>query len=576
MDNIKNQAQLIQRFNDNPQYVHRMNTTFFQRNDDEIIHFLKQLYLSIQKTMGEDAYFTIRVEDFEVIEDYETVKIILEKHQAQNIQKSVKLRGNTENRYTHIDLKESDVKLLIVCFYIEAYDGFERFESLIAVPRVMNNQYIVINGNVRMMMYQLVDASTYNNQTSNAKNPMVVFKTNFQPIRVYRNTYVMHTITEENIEVINFECDVFSKSLPACEYIFAKMGLIMGLQFFGLEGLIWIHTTPPNDPNKQYYIFQPKKGADLYVAVPRSMFDCNHVLQSAVYTICLECSRKFMTYDEINSVNIWLEALGRHFTLTDPRRKATSVLSSFEMIYDLMTREVTRLNEDDMRDSYTILRWIMYEYQALILKSNLDVYQKRVRTSEYIAYLIASKLSKAVYALSDMGERVNTISIKKRILLPYDYLLGEIGKQSIVVFNDTITDCDAFAAIRYSRNGPSAISEGNGNASMPMIYRYLHPTSLGVLDDCASGNSAPGIAGILCPLSKTYPGGYFKPDYREPSRWREVWLEQMERYHLESVKKQAVLFRTKILEDSHIEQLKIEDFILTQQDKDRLIATANR
>ena len=87
---------------------------------------------------------------------------------------------------------------------------------------------------------------------------------------------------------------------------------------------------------------------------------------------------------------------------------------------------------------------------------------KRLRSSEYVAYLIAPKLSKAVYALSDMGDRVNIVSIKKRILLPFDFLLTEIAKLSIVVYNDTITDCDSFSAIRYSKNGPSAISEGNG------------------------------------------------------------------------------------------------------------------
>ena len=574
MNDIKNQAQLIQRFNDDPRYVYRMNSEYFKRNDEDIIYYIKQLYLSIQKRMGIDAYFTIRIDDFKVIEDYETIKNILEKHQATNIQKSVKLRGITENRYSYIDLKESDVKLLIIQIHIEAYDGKDNFETVLAVPRIVNNQYIVLNGNYRIMMYQLVDASTYNNQTSNAKNPMVVFKTNFQPIRVYRNSYILKTIDDIEVETMNFECDVFSKSLPACEYIFAHMGLVMGLQFLGLDGLVWIHTTPPIDRDR-YYIFQPKKGVELYIAAPKMMFDCNHVLQSVIYTLNIECSRKFMQYEIINTNDVWLEALGRHFTLTDPRKKATSVLSSFEMIYDLMTREMTRLDENDMRDSYSILRWLMYEYSALILKSNLDVYQKRIRTSEYIAYLIAPKLSKAVYALSDMGEKVNTISIKKRILLPYDYLLGEIGKQSIVDFNDIITDCDSFDAIRYSRNGPSAISEGNGNASMPMIYRYLHPTSLGVLDDCASGNSAPGIAGILCPLSKTYPGGYFKPDYKEPSEWRTVLEKQREKY-AETHKQQAINFRMRILEDSNVPEMKIKDFVLTDEDRVRLLATANR
>lgn len=572
---IINQAQMIQAFNSDPRYVYQMNKDFFKRDDNDIIHYLEQLYLSIQKTMGVDAYFTIKIESFDIVEDYASIKHILEKHQNANIQKSVKLRGNTDNRYSYIDLKESDVKLLLINIFTEAYDGKDRFETVLAVPRIINNQYIVLNGNVRLMMYQLVDASTYNNQTSNAKNPMVVFKTNFPPIRVYRNSYTLHTITNEDIEAISFDCNVFSKSLPACEYIFAKMGLIKGLYFLGLDGLIWINTVLPRNIDN-YYVFQPKKATELYVAVPRMMYDSNNVLQHVVYTICLELSRKFMLYENINSDDAWLEALGRHFTLTDPCRKATSVLSSFEMTYDLMTREITRLDENDMRDSYTILRWLIYEYSALILKSNLDVYQKRIRTSEYIAYLIAPKLSKAVYALSDMGERVNTISIKKRIQLPYDYLLGEIGKQPIVVFNDTITDCDSFAAIRYSRNGPSAISEGNANASMPMIYRYLHPTSLGILDDCASGNSAPGIAGILCPLSKVYPGGYFKPDYKEPSEWRRILIEQREKYEKSINEIQALNFRNRILEDSSVPELKVNDFVLTEEDRIRLLATANR
>lgn len=572
---ITNQAQMIQTFNSDPRYVYQINKDFFKRDDDEIIHYLKQLYLSIQKTMGVDAYFTIKIESFDVVEDYASIKNILEKHQNVNIQKSVKLRGNTDNRYSYIDLKESDVKLLLVNLFTEAYDGKDRFETVLAVPRIINNQYIILNGNVRLIMYQLVDASTYNNQTSDAKNPMVVFKTNFPPIRVYRNTYTLHTITNETIDAISFDCNVFSKSLPACEYIFAKMGLVKGLHFLGLDGLVWINTSLPKN-EELYYIFQPKKGSSIYVAVPRMLFDNNNVLQHVTYTICLELSRKFMFYENINSDDVWLEALGRHFTLTEPCRKATSVLSSFEMTYDLMTREVTRLNENDMRDSYSILRWLMYEYSALILKSNLDVYQKRVRTSEYMAYLIAPKLSKAVYALSDMGEKVNTASIKKRIQLPYDYLLGEVGKESIVVFNDIITDCDSFAAIRYSRNGPSAISEGKANASMPIIYRYLHPTSLGILDDSASGNSAPGIAGILCPLSKIYPGGYFKPDYQEPSDWRRILLEQREKYEMTTHKIQALNFRNKILEDSAVPELKTEDFVLTEEDRIRLLATANR
>lgn len=571
-----NQQQFIQQFNANPNYVYQMNKDLFVRSDEEIIRYVKMLYLSIQKTMGYDAYFTIRINNFTVIEDYDTVRSILSKYQEAAIKKSVKLRGSTENRFNFIDLRESDVKILVIEIFIEAYDGREILESVLAIPRVVDGQYINMNGNTRQMMLQLVDASTYNNQTSNAKNPMVVFKTQFQPIKVYRNTYKLHTMTNEDIDCINYDCDTFSKSLPACEYIFARMGFIRGLQFLGLDGAVWIHTTPPTRNPEEWYIFQPKSGIDFYVAVPRFLYSVNQVLQHVTYTLVTESSRKFMTYENVNSQDVWLEALGRHFSLATPRSKACSVLSSFEMVYDLITREVTRLEPEDMTDSYTILRWVIYEYAALVLKSNLDVYAKRIRCGEYAAYMAAPKLSKAIYTLSDMGDRVNLVAIRKRIMLPYDYLLTELGKESIVVFNDTITDCDSFSAIRYSRNGPSAISEGNANASMPVVYRYLHPTSLGVLDDCSSGNSSPGISGILCPLTQVSKGGYFDPNYREPSNWRATIQQQWEQYDRERTTREVVDFRRRILEQSKVPEMQIKDFQITEEDRARLLATANR
>ena len=76
---------------------------------------------------------------------------------------------------------------------------------------------------------------------------------------------------------------------------------------------------------------------------------------------------------------MWLEALGRHFSLTNPRDKANSILTSFHGTYDLVTRENTRLPLTDKNDVYNILRWMLYEYNALILKSNLDVSIKPVR-----------------------------------------------------------------------------------------------------------------------------------------------------------------------------------------------------
>ena len=573
-----NQGQFIQKFNSNPKHVLQINPELFKRDENEIIENIKLLYLSIQKTMGVDSYFTLHIRNFTVIEDYDSVRSILAKYQEAAIKKSVKLRGNTENRFNFIDLKESDVKILIIEMYLEAYDTHEIVETVLAVPRVVNGQYVNLNGNERQMMFQMVDASTYNNQTSNSKNPMVVFKTNFQPIKIYRNIYTLHTITNEDIDCVHFDCDTFSKSLPACEYIFAKMGLTRGLQFLGLGGQIWIHPTLPPYP-EDHYIFQPNKlseATQYYIAVPRSLFNGNYVLQHVVNTILNESNRKFMTYEQINSNDTWLEALGRHYSLATPRTKAISVLSSFEMIYDRITKDISRMDPNDMTDIYAVLRWCMYEFNALILKSNLDIYQKRFRVGEYAAFLIAPKLFKAMCTLGDMGDRVNTISIKKRIMIPFDYLLTELGKESIVVFNDTVTDCDSFNAIRYSKNGPSAISDSNGNAAMPVIYRYLHPTSLGVSCLNTSSPSNPGTSSVLVPFITLSHGGYVDPNYHEPNGWRDRVINNINEYKKETKLKQIVERVNPILDDSNVPEMKINDFKISDEDRKRLLLTANR
>lgn len=79
--------------------------------------------------MGVNAYFTIRIDDFKVIEDYDTIRQILSKYQDAAIRKSVKLRGAVDNRFNYIDLKESDLKIIVGELYIEAYDG-EKWLSL--------------------------------------------------------------------------------------------------------------------------------------------------------------------------------------------------------------------------------------------------------------------------------------------------------------------------------------------------------------------------------------------------------------------------------------------------------------
>lgn len=544
-----NQNQFIHEFN--KRYREKFNPNLFKRSDDEIIRYLENIIKSCERTMGVGSYFTIKINNFRIVDDYEEIISILQKYQENAIKKSIKLRNNTDNRYDFIDLKESDLKLLIVTYYIEAYDGREMFDVVIAVPRVIDKFYFKINGNIRTAMYQIVDASTYNNGTSNAKNPMVVSKTTFQPIRVYRNLVSLNDINGEEINMVTYDASIFKHSVEMSKYIFAKMGLIKGLQFLGLDGVFMINTHPIDDPN--YYTFLPKKTSQIYVHVPKYMLENNLVVQHVTHTICTEFTRKYAVMPFIFSREYWLDALGRHFNLATPRDKGISVLTSLEFIYDITTQEELRLPDNEKKDIYCIFRWILYEFNALCRKNNLDSTIKRLRCEEYIPSLYAPKLSKAIYSLSDMGEKVDIKSIKKKITTDPLFLITEITKSSLVNFMDMVSDNDSYVALKYTYKGISGIGESGSNA-IPDVYKYIHPSNLGIVDLDSSSPSDPGVSGCLVPLLELYDNNYFT-DFKEPCMWRENLFRQLDQYRQIVGHKQAVEFRNMILDDSNVKEL---------------------
>ena len=84
----------------------------FHRDDDEIIEEIKKSILSCQR----DNLFTLKVESFRVVEDYETIMTMLQEYEER-------VNGNNKkkkvNQYEYINLKDSDVKLLIVKYFIK-------------------------------------------------------------------------------------------------------------------------------------------------------------------------------------------------------------------------------------------------------------------------------------------------------------------------------------------------------------------------------------------------------------------------------------------------------------------------
>lgn len=516
----------------------KFNDELFNRSDEDLIVALRNIIYSCER----DSTFTIKVLGFSVIDNYDDVNRILWEYEDSIINKGKKPtdKKSKDNPYGFINLNESDLKIIKVDYFIQIFEkknGLvnDTLTVYIAIPRIVNGFYFKLNGNMYSAMYQIVDASTYNNTASkNAKKQSITFKTVFMPIRVYRYTTTITDINALSIPCTYFIGNMFKKSLLLMKYILAKIGYYDTLRFLGLTGIYIVNDTKDFNTD-EYYIFPMR---DAYIIISKLIYDSIQVAQSFVYTIYITyCKSQNMVYTDIFSITEWINSLGIEFTVKDLdsiHEKGYNILGSLEFIYDKITKEDLKLDIRDKQDIYCILRWMMYEFNALRQKDNLDISTKKVRWAEYLASFYASKLATGIYRISDKGNKADLNTIRKAIQTPPMYLVNAIIKCQLVNYKDCVNDLDSITALKYTYKGVSGIGQ-KANA-ISNAYRSVHPSHLGRVDIDSSSNSDPGVSGTLCPLVKLYDGHF--TEYEEPSTWESELAKVIDIYRMMNSKKE--------------------------------------
>ncbi len=536
MSNRLSQGQIIHDYDN--EYREKFNEELFVRSDNDIIEELKKVILSCQR----DKFFTLRVDSFTVVEDYNEINNILFKYDEQFKNKNKR----KENQYQYINLKDSDIKLLIVRYYIAIKDDYEYVNVIIAIPRIVNKYYFRISGNIYSAMYQIVDASTYNNSTSNSKKHSVTLKTMFMPIRLYRNFQPLKTTNGETIKTTFYLSRIFNKSLGALKYILAKYGLYGA---FDMLGIYCVTLTQEDPHDENVYTFMKN---DIFINVPKMIFDADAVVQSLVATL-YKSIIKDTVYENMFTIEYWIRSISLEFN-NNSLEKGISILDSLESIYDISTRESIRLPEEEKSNIYLILRWMIREFSNLKTKDNLDISIKKIRCSEYIASLYAMKISKGIYRVSDMAKKASKDNIRRAISTVPMYLLGAITKCKLVNYVNMVNDIDALTALKFTYKGISGLGESN-NSSIPDIYRALNISHLGRIDPDSSSATDPGVTGTICPLTTLYNGSF--SDFQEPNFWEKEFSEIMNNYKTVTGRKEAIIFKKEILNQETISEDKI-------------------
>lgn len=524
------QAELIRGFND--EYRPKFNEAFFDRKDEYLIEELKNIVLSCQR----DKFFTIKVKDFKVITSYEEILKLLHDYEEGVYKKNKK----KENMYDYIDIKSSDVLLLVVTYYIKFGDEEDTLDVYIVIPKIVEKYYFRINGNVFSAMYQIVDASTYNNSTASSSNKKacVTLKTMFSPIRVFRENTELKTINKVPVKCAHYTCQVFSKTFSLVKYLLGNFGLNGTMKFLGINGVIDVSDNYIDDLNN-FYIFEKNH---VYITVPKYVFDREEVVQTLTKVI-YDSIGKDTTANDIRTHEFWLMKLGEEFK-SNTIEKGLSILDSLESIYDISTHNGIHLPEEKKADIYCILRWMMGDFISLKNKSNLDISTKSIRYSGYIASLYSMKLYKGICRIADGGKRSNLDSIKKAICIHPNYLMSAISRCTLVTYRNMVNDLDALTEIKFTYKGISGIGEKAN--SVPEIYRTLDISHLGRLDPDSSSNSDPGVTGSVCPLAPLYDGHF--SEFEEPNFWESYRDSVLQSYREMTGAKQVIIAKSNLLD----------------------------
>lgn len=522
------------------------NPKLFERSSYEIIEEIEKVILSCER----NRYFTLKVTGFRVIEDYEEIFDMLYEHEEQKLRKKNKDgKKKAENPYDYISLRESDIMLLVVDYYIKINNGkkpkdaddvenFERnLQVLIAIPRYVNKYYMRINGTYYAPILQIVDRSVYNNAASGSgkKNPSNTLKTMFQPVRMFRTYVNLRAATGETVASTLYTTNMFRKTMDGMKYILARYGLYGAMEYFDLP-YIYFSKTPHPDV-EDYYSFGSKKG-NIFLIVPKFIYNNEPVMQSFVVTIIRNINRfsKQTTFDAIFNPEYWMCSLGGEFNAFNIE-KGITVLDSVEDAYDLKTKEILRLPMEDKESIYAVLRWMFREFNALRGKDIYDVSAKRGRTAEYMGNMYAVRMSRGLYRVTEMGKNVTMAKIIGAIYTKPMFLLNVITGYKLLGYRDIVNDNDALIALSYTYKGISGLGDqGNTRkktktrkAAIPIGFKLVQPSQIGITDMDTSSPGDPGVSGMMCPMCNMNEDGSFV-DYEEPNDWRENFAQLAEEY----------------------------------------------
>jgi hypothetical protein len=375
-------------------------------------------------------------------------------------------------------------------------------------PELVNNQYFYLNGNRFFPVYQLVDSEFYKTAAGS-----IVLKTMFMPINISGFKGTLNDLNKElktpsgnkGIKARVFQMNLFKKKINMMEYFFAKFGVTGTIEFFGFSDYISIiSSTDPEDDNYLYF----KMTTSLKIKVSKEWFDFDKSYHPSFVITFTNAFRNRKMDANYDNLDYWMRQLGKHFTKNNSRKydKAYSIILSLERLIDKVTYDNLRFPDEEKENVYTIIRFMVRNFDAVSRIDNYDLANKRLRISEYILYPFINRLSNTVYRL--VGMQSPSVYKRKQLFssISKDFIIGKLSGQELIRYSNNVNTLDLFTRLcKGSKSGPQSMASGG---SAPLSLRSIDESYVGRLDLTTTSSNDPGIAFTVSPfLERHDPNG---------------------------------------------------------------------
>ena len=422
---------------------------------------------------------------------------------------NARMRGNkkkndpTKYMYMH-DSRCGELRLK---FKLDCNGDCEIITKNILIPIIDRNMYYTIKGNKYLLMYQIVDNSTYTTKKSLVLKSMM-------PVAIRVKSYTAKSTDDVSYTAPIYTINVFKKDVDIMLFYLAKIGIKNTLSYFSLDPIVNFvsGSYDPEDKENLYFAINTK----LYLQVNKYFFQKYNIVKTLVFMLLSPMTNR-LTPENLLNKNYWIDTLGSVGTTNKNNQfeKGLNTLTFFDRMIDNTTKKILKVHPINKKNTYSILRWMILNFNDLRKKDNLSLDNKRLRCNEYIASLLTKTFSERINRVIAMGSKASIKNVKDIFKFPGDIIIGELHKSGLLRYDARVNDMDFFGKTKITTKGPNSLG-GNNENNIAIKYRGIDPSFIGRLDINVCGTSDPGTTAELVPFCETH-GLYFSDEYEPES-----------------------------------------------------------